>query len=154
MTGGKKKRDFTQTTSACLSFIQEALLKHRWQQAADYMHSYLQTLEDSDTFKRQAAPEVGTVAAGSCASSSPHSSPLSPLPCFLGAGVTGVPPPRLIVTFLCQCPAAWNATLHASIHQCFLSACMCFCVVLAIISLWYILKSGIVDYMITLFLIS
>ncbi|CAO2638746.1 TATA box-binding protein-associated factor RNA polymerase I subunit A [Lemmus lemmus] len=58
VTGGKKKRDFTQTTSACLSFIQEALLKHRWQQAADYMHSYLQTLEDSDTFKRQAAPEI------------------------------------------------------------------------------------------------
>ncbi|XP_035301151.1 TATA box-binding protein-associated factor RNA polymerase I subunit A isoform X2 [Cricetulus griseus] len=58
VTGGKKKRDFAQTTSACLSFIQEALLKHQWQQAAEYMHSYLQTLEDSDTYKRQNAPEV------------------------------------------------------------------------------------------------
>lgn len=58
VTGGKKRKDFAQTTSACLSFIQEALLKHQWQQAAEYMHSYLQTLEDSDTDKRQAAPEV------------------------------------------------------------------------------------------------
>lgn len=58
VTGGKRRKDFAQTTSACLSFIQEALLKHQWQQAAEYMHSYLQTLEDSDTYKRQAAPEV------------------------------------------------------------------------------------------------
>ncbi|XP_047377498.1 TATA box-binding protein-associated factor RNA polymerase I subunit A [Sciurus carolinensis] len=58
VTGGKKKKDFAQTTSACLNFIQEALLKHQWQQAAEYMHSYLQILEDSDSYKRQAAPEV------------------------------------------------------------------------------------------------
>ncbi|XP_031193513.1 TATA box-binding protein-associated factor RNA polymerase I subunit A isoform X2 [Mastomys coucha] len=58
VTGGKRRKDFAQTTSACLSFIQEALLKHQWQQAAEYMHSYLQTLEDSDTYKRQAAPEI------------------------------------------------------------------------------------------------
>ncbi|XP_051042455.1 TATA box-binding protein-associated factor RNA polymerase I subunit A isoform X2 [Phodopus roborovskii] len=58
VTGGKKKRDFAQTTSTCLSFIQEALLKHQWRQAAEYMHSYLQTLEDSDTYRRQAAPEI------------------------------------------------------------------------------------------------
>ncbi|KAM5144413.1 TATA box-binding protein-associated factor RNA polymerase I subunit A isoform 1-T2 [Callospermophilus lateralis] len=58
VTGGKKKKDFAQTTSACLNFIQEALLKHEWQQAAEYMYSYLQTLEDSDTYKKQAAPEV------------------------------------------------------------------------------------------------
>lgn len=57
VTGGKKEKDFAQTTSACLSFIQEALLKHQWQQAAEYMHSYFQTLEDSDSYKRQAAPE-------------------------------------------------------------------------------------------------
>ncbi|XP_058389646.1 TATA box-binding protein-associated factor RNA polymerase I subunit A isoform X2 [Diceros bicornis minor] len=57
-TGGKKEKDFAQTTSACLSFIQEALLKHQWQQAAEYMHSYLQILEDSDSYKRQAAPEI------------------------------------------------------------------------------------------------
>ncbi|XP_078212778.1 TATA box-binding protein-associated factor RNA polymerase I subunit A isoform X3 [Callithrix jacchus] len=56
--GGKRKKDFAQTTSACLSFIQEALLKHQWQQAAEYMHSYFQTLEDSDSYKRQAAPEI------------------------------------------------------------------------------------------------
>uniref|UniRef100_A0A452VCM3 TATA-box binding protein associated factor, RNA polymerase I subunit A n=1 Tax=Ursus maritimus TaxID=29073 RepID=A0A452VCM3_URSMA len=57
-TGGKKEKDFAQTTSACLGFIQEALLKHQWQQAADYMHSYFQILEDSDSHKRQAAPEI------------------------------------------------------------------------------------------------
>nr|XP_008266616.2 TATA box-binding protein-associated factor RNA polymerase I subunit A isoform X1 [Oryctolagus cuniculus]XP_008266618.2 TATA box-binding protein-associated factor RNA polymerase I subunit A isoform X1 [Oryctolagus cuniculus]XP_051677312.1 TATA box-binding protein-associated factor RNA polymerase I subunit A isoform X1 [Oryctolagus cuniculus] len=56
--GGKKKKDFAQTTSACLRFIQEALLKHQWQEAAKYMHSYFQTLEDSDTYKKQAAPEI------------------------------------------------------------------------------------------------
>jgi TATA box-binding protein-associated factor RNA polymerase I subunit A len=61
VTGGKKEKDFTQTTSACLSFIQEALLKHQWQQAAEYMHSYLQILEDSDSSKKQAAPEVNSM---------------------------------------------------------------------------------------------
>lgn len=61
VTGGKKEKDFAQTTSACLSFIQEALLKHQWQQAAEYMHSYLQILEDSDSHKRQAAPEVSAL---------------------------------------------------------------------------------------------
>ncbi|XP_078212605.1 TATA box-binding protein-associated factor RNA polymerase I subunit A isoform X5 [Callithrix jacchus] len=50
--GGKRKKDFAQTASACLSFIQEALLKHQWQQAAEYMPSYFQTLEDSDSYKR------------------------------------------------------------------------------------------------------
>ncbi|XP_045732805.1 TATA box-binding protein-associated factor RNA polymerase I subunit A isoform X2 [Mirounga angustirostris] len=57
-TGGKKEKDFAQTTNACLSFIQEALLKHRWQKAAEFMHSYFQILEDSDSHKRQAAPEI------------------------------------------------------------------------------------------------
>lgn len=58
VTGGKKRKDFAQTTNACLSFLQEALLKHQWRRAAEYMHSYLQTLEDSDTYRKQAAPEV------------------------------------------------------------------------------------------------
>uniref|UniRef100_A0A8C5K109 TATA-box binding protein associated factor, RNA polymerase I, A n=1 Tax=Jaculus jaculus TaxID=51337 RepID=A0A8C5K109_JACJA len=58
VTGGKKKKDFAQTTRTCLSFIQDALLKHQWQQAAEYMHSYLQTLEDWDSYKKQAAPEI------------------------------------------------------------------------------------------------
>ncbi|KAM6217402.1 TATA box-binding protein-associated factor RNA polymerase I subunit A [Rhynchocyon petersi] len=58
VTGRKKEKDFAQTTSACLGFIQEALLKHQWQEAAEYMHSYLQILEDSDTSKRGAAPEI------------------------------------------------------------------------------------------------
>ncbi|XP_077893293.1 TATA box-binding protein-associated factor RNA polymerase I subunit A-like isoform X1 [Ictidomys tridecemlineatus] len=58
VTGGKKKKDFAQTTSACLNFIQEALLKHKWQQAAEYMNSCLQILKDSDTYKKHAAPEV------------------------------------------------------------------------------------------------
>ncbi|XP_021102106.1 TATA box-binding protein-associated factor RNA polymerase I subunit A isoform X2 [Heterocephalus glaber] len=57
-TGGKKKKDFAQTTGACLSFIREALLKHQWQQAAEYMHSYLQILEDFDSNQRQTAPEI------------------------------------------------------------------------------------------------
>ncbi|KAM9706179.1 TATA box-binding protein-associated factor RNA polymerase I subunit A isoform 2-T4 [Dama dama] len=57
-SGGKQEKDFAQTTSACLSFIQEALLKHQWQRAAEYMHSYLQILEDTDSNKRQGAPEI------------------------------------------------------------------------------------------------
>ncbi|XP_029791532.1 TATA box-binding protein-associated factor RNA polymerase I subunit A isoform X2 [Suricata suricatta] len=57
-TEGKKEKDFAQTTSACLGFIREALLKHRWQEAAGYMHSYLQVLEDSDSQKRLGAPEI------------------------------------------------------------------------------------------------
>lgn len=56
-SGGKQEKDFAQTTSACLNFIQEALLKHQWQRAAEYMHSYLQVLEDTDSNKRQGAPE-------------------------------------------------------------------------------------------------
>ncbi|XP_066884126.1 TATA box-binding protein-associated factor RNA polymerase I subunit A isoform X4 [Kogia breviceps] len=58
VTGGKQEKDFAQTTSACLSLIQEALLKHQWQRAAEYMHSYFQILEDSDSNKRQIAPEI------------------------------------------------------------------------------------------------
>ncbi|XP_064132955.1 TATA box-binding protein-associated factor RNA polymerase I subunit A isoform X4 [Loxodonta africana] len=57
-TGGKKEKDFAKTTSACLGLIQEALLKHQWEKAAEYMHSYFQILEDSDAGKRQAAPEI------------------------------------------------------------------------------------------------
>ncbi|XP_004685508.1 PREDICTED: TATA box-binding protein-associated factor RNA polymerase I subunit A [Condylura cristata] len=57
-TGGRKEKDFAQTTNACLNFIQEALQKQQWQRAAEYMHSYLQILEDSDSYKRQAAPEI------------------------------------------------------------------------------------------------
>ncbi|KAM7050105.1 TATA box-binding protein-associated factor RNA polymerase I subunit A isoform 1-T1 [Molossus nigricans] len=57
-TRGKKEKDFARTTSACLRNIQEALLRHEWQLAAEYMHSYVQTLEDSDSSKRQAAPEI------------------------------------------------------------------------------------------------
>ncbi|XP_049626726.1 TATA box-binding protein-associated factor RNA polymerase I subunit A [Suncus etruscus] len=57
-TGGKMEKDFAQTTNACLGFIQEALLKHQWQHAAEYMQSYLQILEDSDGNKRLVAPEI------------------------------------------------------------------------------------------------
>uniref|UniRef100_A0A8C3WME3 TATA box-binding protein-associated factor RNA polymerase I subunit A n=1 Tax=Catagonus wagneri TaxID=51154 RepID=A0A8C3WME3_9CETA len=57
-TGGKQEKDFGQTTSACFGFIREALLKHQWQKAAEYMCSYLQILEDSDSNKRQLAPEI------------------------------------------------------------------------------------------------
>ncbi|XP_053462898.1 TATA box-binding protein-associated factor RNA polymerase I subunit A isoform X4 [Nycticebus coucang] len=56
--GGKKKKDFSQTTSSCLSFIQEALLKHQWQRAAEYMYSYFQTLETTDGHNRQTIPEI------------------------------------------------------------------------------------------------
>ncbi|XP_023565963.1 TATA box-binding protein-associated factor RNA polymerase I subunit A [Octodon degus] len=54
--GGKKKKDFAQTTGACLSLAQEALLQQQWPRAAEFMYSYLQTLEDSDSSQRQAAP--------------------------------------------------------------------------------------------------
>lgn len=58
------EKDFAQTTNACLGFIQEALLKHQWQHAAEYMQSYLQILEDSDGNKRLIAPEVWRNALG------------------------------------------------------------------------------------------
>ncbi|XP_016042834.1 TATA box-binding protein-associated factor RNA polymerase I subunit A isoform X2 [Erinaceus europaeus] len=58
LTERKKEKAFAQTTTECLSLMQQALLKHQWQQAAGYMHSYLQVLEDWDVIKRQAAPEI------------------------------------------------------------------------------------------------
>lgn len=142
MTGGKRKRDFTQTTSACLGFIHEALLKHQWQRAAEYMHSYLQTLEDSDTYKRQAAPEVGArrEAAGRSRLlgvlllALPTEAFCFPCLCFLSPGVGGVHHhARLTPSFHCQDSIVWNTIsyIHSSVDSLYAS-CMCFCMVLAL----------------------
>uniref|UniRef100_A0A7N4P430 TATA-box binding protein associated factor, RNA polymerase I subunit A n=1 Tax=Sarcophilus harrisii TaxID=9305 RepID=A0A7N4P430_SARHA len=55
---GQKGTNFAQTTSICLNFIQEALLKHQWQRASEFLQCYLQTLEDINSQKRQMAPEI------------------------------------------------------------------------------------------------
>ncbi|XP_051849310.1 TATA box-binding protein-associated factor RNA polymerase I subunit A isoform X1 [Antechinus flavipes] len=54
----QKGTNFAQTTSICLNFIQEALLKHQWQRASEFLQCYLQTLEDINSQKRQMAPEI------------------------------------------------------------------------------------------------
>lgn len=125
MTGGKRKRDFTQTTSTCLSFIHEALLKHQWQRAAEYMHSYLQTLEDSDTYKRQAAPEVGVRRKSAGRSrllgvlllALPTEAFCFPCLCFLSPGVGGVHHhARLTPSFTVRVPL-YGIPFHTSTHQ-------------------------------------
>ncbi|XP_036613967.1 TATA box-binding protein-associated factor RNA polymerase I subunit A [Trichosurus vulpecula] len=54
---GHKRTNFAETTSICLSFIQEAVLKHQWQQASEFLQCYFQTLEDVNSQKRHVAPE-------------------------------------------------------------------------------------------------
>ncbi|XP_027726471.1 TATA box-binding protein-associated factor RNA polymerase I subunit A-like [Vombatus ursinus] len=52
---GHKGINFAQTTSICLNFIQEALLKHQWQRASEFLQHYFQALEDFNSQKRQVA---------------------------------------------------------------------------------------------------
>ncbi|XP_043860115.1 TATA box-binding protein-associated factor RNA polymerase I subunit A [Dromiciops gliroides] len=54
---GDKGTNFAQTTSICFNFIQEALLKHQWQRASEFLKCYLQTLEDINSQRRQVALE-------------------------------------------------------------------------------------------------
>ncbi|XP_014060149.2 TATA box-binding protein-associated factor RNA polymerase I subunit A isoform X1 [Salmo salar] len=49
---------FHKTTRNCLQHIREDLLHHRWQDAADYMASYSQTLEDTTANMPQLYAEI------------------------------------------------------------------------------------------------
>ncbi|XP_028903481.1 TATA box-binding protein-associated factor RNA polymerase I subunit A [Ornithorhynchus anatinus] len=53
-----QKKDFALSTNTCLNYIQEAILKHQWQKAAEFMQYYFQTLEDTTSSQRQVAPEI------------------------------------------------------------------------------------------------
>nr|XP_032640275.1 TATA box-binding protein-associated factor RNA polymerase I subunit A isoform X2 [Chelonoidis abingdonii] len=57
-TRGRKATEFQETKEACLNYIQDALLQHQWQRAAEFMTIYLETLENTSAEKRMAAPEV------------------------------------------------------------------------------------------------
>ncbi|XP_043367663.1 TATA box-binding protein-associated factor RNA polymerase I subunit A isoform X3 [Dermochelys coriacea] len=57
-TRGRKATEFQETKKACLNYIQDALLQHQWQRAAEFMTNYLETLENTSAEKRMAAPEV------------------------------------------------------------------------------------------------
>ncbi|KAM7173209.1 TATA box-binding protein-associated factor RNA polymerase I subunit A isoform 2-T3 [Macrochelys suwanniensis] len=57
-TRGRKATEFQETKKTCLNYIQDALLQHQWQRAAEFMTNYLETLENTSAEKRMAAPEV------------------------------------------------------------------------------------------------
>uniref|UniRef100_A0A452HYX1 Uncharacterized protein n=1 Tax=Gopherus agassizii TaxID=38772 RepID=A0A452HYX1_9SAUR len=57
-TRGRKATEFQETKKACLNYIQDALLQHQWQRAAEFMTNYLETLENTSAEKQMAAPEV------------------------------------------------------------------------------------------------
>lgn len=54
-----RETGFHKTTRNCLQHIREVLLHHRWQDAAEYMASYSQTLEDTTANMPQLYAEVG-----------------------------------------------------------------------------------------------
>lgn len=49
---------FHKSTRWCLHAIRDAVLHHRWQEAAGYLDVYTQTLEDTTTSKQSVACEV------------------------------------------------------------------------------------------------
>ncbi|XP_054475104.1 TATA box-binding protein-associated factor RNA polymerase I subunit A [Anoplopoma fimbria] len=53
-----KETGFHKTTRACLELIREALLHHRWQEAAEYMACYPQILEDPTNGQGQRYKEL------------------------------------------------------------------------------------------------
>ncbi|XP_056283758.1 TATA box-binding protein-associated factor RNA polymerase I subunit A [Pseudoliparis swirei] len=53
-----RETGFHQSTRACLEMIREALLHHRWQEAAEYMACYPQLLEDPTNGKFQQYKEL------------------------------------------------------------------------------------------------
>lgn len=54
-----KETGFHQSTRICLEKIREAMLHHRWQEAAEYMACYPQILEDTISGSAQQNKEVG-----------------------------------------------------------------------------------------------
>ncbi|XP_043913797.1 TATA box-binding protein-associated factor RNA polymerase I subunit A [Protopterus annectens] len=53
-----EKVTFRRFVEVCQRRIQEALLRYRWQEAAELLRNYFQSLEDKTTFQRRWAPEV------------------------------------------------------------------------------------------------
>ncbi|KPP66428.1 TATA box-binding protein-associated factor RNA polymerase I subunit A-like, partial [Scleropages formosus] len=53
-----KETGFHRSARECLRKIREDLLQHRWQEAAEYMISYFQTLEDTTVTKQLLASEI------------------------------------------------------------------------------------------------
>lgn len=54
-----KETGFHRSTRLCLEHIREALLHHRWQEAAEYMSSYPQILEATTFVSVRKDKEVG-----------------------------------------------------------------------------------------------
>ncbi|XP_028858140.1 TATA box-binding protein-associated factor RNA polymerase I subunit A isoform X2 [Denticeps clupeoides] len=53
-----KESGFRRSTSTCLELIRNAMLRHRWQEAAELMSSYMQMLEDTSVSKQLMACEI------------------------------------------------------------------------------------------------
>lgn len=53
-----KESGFHKSSRLCLHAIRDAVLHHRWQEAAQYLDSYTQTLEDTTTSRQLLAPEI------------------------------------------------------------------------------------------------
>ncbi|KAI1897720.1 hypothetical protein AGOR_G00086180 [Albula goreensis] len=49
---------FHRTARICLKKIRDCLFQHQWQEAAEYMSSYFQTLEDTSTARQMVASEI------------------------------------------------------------------------------------------------
>ncbi|KAB5517249.1 hypothetical protein PHYPO_G00187520 [Pangasianodon hypophthalmus] len=56
--GQCKESGFHKSTRLCLHAIRDAILHHRWQEAAQYLEVYTQTLEDTTTSKQSVACEI------------------------------------------------------------------------------------------------
>lgn len=56
-----KETGFHQSMRACLEQIRDAMLHHRWQEAAEYMPCYSQMLEDTSHSTAQQSKEVDLV---------------------------------------------------------------------------------------------
>ncbi|XP_015206763.2 TATA box-binding protein-associated factor RNA polymerase I subunit A isoform X1 [Lepisosteus oculatus] len=54
----RRETGFHKSSRICLTKIQEALFKHRWEEAAEYMKNYFETLEDTTVRKQTVSPEV------------------------------------------------------------------------------------------------
>ncbi|XP_074844702.1 TATA box-binding protein-associated factor RNA polymerase I subunit A isoform X2 [Carettochelys insculpta] len=57
-TQGRKATGFQESKTACLNYIQDALLENQWQRAAEFMTAYLETLESTSVETQMAASEV------------------------------------------------------------------------------------------------
>ncbi|XP_051951446.1 TATA box-binding protein-associated factor RNA polymerase I subunit A [Xyrauchen texanus] len=56
--GRSRETGFHKSTRNCLKMIRDAMLHHRWQEAAEYFSSYTQTLEDTTVSRQTMACEI------------------------------------------------------------------------------------------------